>query len=185
MRLRQLVATAIDARATAAGSVEEEERITEPLLFADQAFMKPPKLGSPKPYHQDNFYFECSPVDDVITCWVALDDATEENGCLRYIRASHRDGLLKHAPVPGDPNQSNLVPSMDDVDLSREVPAPVRKGGVILHHGLTLHASRENRSERWRRSYATHWASQRATTTSATTFEAPLFETAEWRQGWG
>ncbi len=33
----------------------------KPLLFADQVFMKPPRFGSPKPYHQDNAYFLCTP----------------------------------------------------------------------------------------------------------------------------
>ena len=61
-----------------------------PLLSGDQIFMKPPHFGSAKPYHQDNFYFQCDPGDHVITAWIALDDVREENGCLRYIDGSHK-----------------------------------------------------------------------------------------------
>ena len=59
-------------------------------LAADQILMKPPEIGSAKPYHQDNAYFRCDPGDHVVTAWIALDDVDEENGCLRYIDGSHR-----------------------------------------------------------------------------------------------
>ena len=42
----------------------------EPLLVTDQIFMKPPRFGSAKPYHQDNYYFKCEPADNVITAWI-------------------------------------------------------------------------------------------------------------------
>ena len=126
-----------------------------PRLFGDQIMMKPPRVGSEKQYHQDNYYFRLAPDDHVITAWIALDDVDEENGCLRYIDGSHRDGLLPHTPVPGAPH--NLSPPADQIDLSKESLAIVGKGGVVFHHGLALHASHPNRSDRWRRGYATHW----------------------------
>ena len=101
-----------------------------------------------------------------------------ENGALCYIAGSHKRGLVPH---------TNALKNIDEtqLDLASERVADVRRGGVVFHQGACLHCSRENRSERWRRSYATHWVSQRATTTSAKTLEAPIFETQEWRQGWG
>jgi phytanoyl-CoA hydroxylase len=133
-----------------------------PLLVGDQVFMKPPQIGSAKPYHQDNAYFLCHPDDDVITAWIALDDVDEENGCLRYINGSHRGGIVPHIPVPGEPH--NKAPAEKDIDLTRQASACVKKGGVVFHHGTTLHTSHRNRSKRWRRAYATHWVS--ADTTS-------------------
>lgn len=131
----------------------------EPLLARDQIFMKPPRFGSAKPYHQDNAYFLCSPPDDVITAWIALDDVDGENGCLRYIDGSHKLGLVPHEPIPGEPH--NKAPRADMVDLSRESLGCVRKGGVLIHHGWTLHTSHRNESDRWRRAYATHWVTDR------------------------
>ena len=126
-----------------------------PLLFGDQIFMKPPRVGSEKPFHQDNFYFQLEPADKVITAWIALDDVDEENGCLRYIDGSHLGPLLPHETQPDMP--THLIPPAELIDLSRESLAPVGKGGVVFHHGKTLHTSKPNRSDRWRRAYATHW----------------------------
>jgi ectoine hydroxylase-related dioxygenase (phytanoyl-CoA dioxygenase family) len=128
-----------------------------PLLFSDQIFMKPPKFGSKKPYHQDNFYFRLTPKDHVVTAWIALDDAEEQNGCLRYIDGSHKGDILSHVPVPGEPY--NLAPDPELIDESKESIAAVRKGGVVFHHVQTLHTSYRNESDRWRRAYATHWVS--------------------------
>ena len=86
----------------------------EPLLKSDQLFMKPPRFGSEKPYHQDNFYFRCTPGGHVITAWIALDDVDEENGCLRYISGSHKKGIIDHVEVPGQPY--NLAPRDDLID---------------------------------------------------------------------
>jgi phytanoyl-CoA hydroxylase len=126
------------------------------LLLFDQVFLKPPRHGSAKPYHQDNAYFLCHPDDEVITAWIALDDVDEANGCLRYIDGSHRLPILAHNEIKGE--KYNLMPDETDIDFSRESLAPVKKGGVVLHHSKALHTSHRNTSNRWRRAYATHWA---------------------------
>ena len=132
-----------------------------PLLLADQILMKPPRHGGRKPYHQDNFHFQCFPVDHVTTAWIALDDVGEDNGCLRYISGSHKGGMIPHVSMENEPY--NLIPPEDRVDLSREELAPVGKGGVVFHHGQTLHSSHRNHSDRWRRGYATHWVTPAVT----------------------
>lgn len=126
-----------------------------PLLLADQILMKPPRHGGPKPYHQDNFHFQCYPVDHVTTAWIALDDVDKDNGCLRYISGSHKKGTLPHFPMENE--SYNMIPSEEHIDLSMEELAPVGKGGVVFHHGQTFHSSHRNHSDRWRRGYATHW----------------------------
>jgi len=134
----------------------------KPLLLSDQIFFKPPRYGSAKPYHQDNFYFRCNPDDEVITSWIALDDVDEANGCLRYIDGSHRGPILPHDPVPGS-EAYNLAPSPELIELSKESLAPVHKGGVVFHHSKTLHTSHRNQSDRWRRGYAAHWVTPAVT----------------------
>lgn len=138
----------------------------QPLLSSDQIFMKPPHFGSAKPYHQDNFYFQCDPGDDVITAWIALDDVAPENGCLRYIDGSHKGPILPHEAVPGEPY--NLVPPPELIDLSKESLALVRKGGIVFHHSQALHTSHRNESDRWRRGYATHWVTSEVTSSNGT-----------------
>jgi ectoine hydroxylase-related dioxygenase (phytanoyl-CoA dioxygenase family) len=144
--------TLLDARLT---SCMEALLGHQPLLFVDQAFLKPPRFGSAKPYHQDNFYFRCHPDDEVMTAWLALDDVDEGNGCLRYIDGSHLGPIIPHEPVVGE--DYNFVPPAELIDLSKESLARVRKGGVVFHHSKTLHTSHRNESDRWRKGWATHW----------------------------
>src|SRR5207247_656920 len=79
-----------------------EDLIGTPIrLYADQALLKPPLVGSEKLPHQDNAYFRVAPDDAVITCWCALDDATIENGCMHYLPGSHRLGIVEHDAIAG------------------------------------------------------------------------------------
>src|SRR5439155_11205955 len=64
-------------------------------LFRNSLMMKPARHGSAKPYHQDSAYWSIDP-PALAWCWLALDEATEENGCMRVIRGSHRWGMLEH-----------------------------------------------------------------------------------------
>ncbi|HUG81577.1 MAG TPA: phytanoyl-CoA dioxygenase family protein [Bryobacterales bacterium] len=148
----------LDARLT---SRMEQLLGHQPLLVVDQAFLKPPRFGSAKPYHQDNFYFRCHPDDEVITAWLALDDVDEQNGCLRYIDGSHLGPIIPHEQVAGE--EYNHVPPPELIDLSKESPARVRKGGVVFHHSKALHTSHRNSSDRWRKGWATHWVTANVT----------------------
>ncbi len=125
-------------------------------IIRDQIYLKPPRFGSPKPYHQDNAHFLCSPVDELITAWIALDDATAENGCLTYLDSSHKDVLHKHLEIEGE--RHNIKP-VDDAVLEgyNESFGLALRGDVLLHHGQTMHRSGKNHTDEWRRGYATHW----------------------------
>src|SRR3989442_4471732 len=64
-------------------------------LYQDQLFMKPPRVGSRQKYHQDQpLGFHIDPPELMVTCWLALDDATRENGCLRVLPGTHKSGAL-------------------------------------------------------------------------------------------
>lgn len=120
-----------------------------------QVFFKPPEGGGPKPMHQDNFYFDLSDMDGMVTAWVALDDATVENGCMFFAEGSNRGAILAHEAPAGEP--FNLqVPPVRAATIAM-TPAPVPKGGVSFHHGHTLHQSGPNLSTRWRRAVALHY----------------------------
>jgi phytanoyl-CoA hydroxylase len=130
-------------------------------LVRDQIFLKPARFGSAKPWHQDQPHLQVDPLDDAIGAWIALDDAAEDNGCLRYIDGSHRGPAFTHTPMPGAAH--NAIPDPDQarmVDWSRERCAIVPAGGVALHHPLTLHSSRPNASGRPRRAYSSHWVTE-------------------------
>src|SRR5215210_2615116 len=64
-------------------------------LYWEQAVAKPPQARTELPWHQDNGYTPLIP-EEFVTCWLALDDADVENGCIWVIPGSHRNGTLAY-----------------------------------------------------------------------------------------
>jgi phytanoyl-CoA hydroxylase len=124
-------------------------------VYFSQIFFKPPRGGGPKPAHQDNYYFGPSDHDGVVTAWIALEDADEENGCLRYGIGTHKGPILPHKAPPDRPFDLQLAEA--DLAALDMRPTPVPKGGVAFHHGGTVHRSADNQSDRWRRACAFHY----------------------------
>lgn len=124
-------------------------------VYFSQIFFKPPEGGGPKPAHQDNFYFGPNDLEGVVTAWIALDDATLENGCLYFGEGTNLGPVYAHEAPPGEPYNLQLPAAL----LARQpmTPAPVMRGGVSFHHGNTFHQSGPNTSTRWRRACALHY----------------------------
>jgi phytanoyl-CoA hydroxylase len=124
-------------------------------LFGSQLFMKPPG-GVEKPYHQDSPYFPIEPMS-LVTCWIALDDVTVENGCLWVVPGSHRLGPLPHTEkwLVGD-REDKRVPE-SEFDRSTEVPITLSPGSCSFHHSLILHMSHPNHTKTSRRGLAYHY----------------------------
>jgi phytanoyl-CoA hydroxylase len=127
-------------------------------VYFSQIFFKPPEGGGPKPVHQDNFYFGPKHRDEMVTAWVALDDATVENGCLYFGEGTNLGPVIPHTAPPGEPY--NLLIPEDVAAGQKMTPAPVPKGGVSFHHGNTYHQSGRNLSTRWRRAVAFHYGNR-------------------------
>lgn len=122
-------------------------------FFADKALLKPPKIGVEKPWHQDLPYFPFEPKDEPqihVAAWIALDEATVENGCMQYIPGSHRLGNITTAHVDTH-GLDHLSADMSKVDTSKAVVVEAKPGDVSFHDGLTLHYSSPNTSDkpRW------------------------------------
>jgi phytanoyl-CoA hydroxylase len=83
----------------------------------------------------------------MVTAWVAVTDATVDNGCLQVIPRSHRGRMMPHCPQP----QVGIPAAL--LDRSRATPLPVRSGGAIFFHPLTIHGSLPNRSQQVRWSF--------------------------------
>jgi phytanoyl-CoA hydroxylase len=128
-------------------------------VYFSQVFFKPPEGGGPKPAHQDNFYFGPNDLEGVVTAWIALDDATLENGCLYFGEGTNRGPVYAHEAPADEPYNLQLPAAI----LARQPmsPAPVPCGGVSFHHGNTFHQSAPNLSPRWRRAIALHYVNQR------------------------
>src|SRR5205814_122441 len=113
-------------------------------LFRNSLMMKPAHHGSAKPYHQDSAYWSIDP-PSLASCWLALDEATEENGCMRVIRGSHRWGMLEHRHL------ADFQVDETTLDTANEACVPLKPGGCLIFHSLLLHATSPNSSDRPRR----------------------------------
>ncbi len=118
-------------------------------------FIKPP--GKPgQAWHQDERYI---PTRDrsLIGAWIAIDDATIENGCLWVIPGSHRNGYLFPFKPPTDLEEYDGSDQCHGFDESAAVPVEVKAGSVVFFNGYLLHKSLRNRSQVYRRALVSHY----------------------------
>jgi len=118
-------------------------------------FVKPPGFQG-QAWHQDEIYI---PTRDrsLIGAWMALDDATIENGCLWVIPGSHRTGYLYPQRDHNNPDEFDFAKESYGFDESAEVPVEVKTGSVVFFNGYLLHRSRKNRSNIYRRVLVNHY----------------------------
>jgi ectoine hydroxylase-related dioxygenase (phytanoyl-CoA dioxygenase family) len=127
----------------------------KPVRFwHDQLFWKPAKHGGVVAWHQDYSYWTRTKPMQHLTCWVALDDVSKENGCIYYIPKSHKWGLLDKPELAGDMEGINafLTPQQKE-EFKNKVPVEMKEGYATFHHPLTVHGSYENTSPRPRRAF--------------------------------
>jgi 2-oxoglutarate-dependent dioxygenase len=124
-------------------------------LFQDNIFWKPPKQGAPSTWHQDNIWWAGDP-PNMLTIWIALDDADASNGGVHYIPGSQTK-LLEGELDLDDPNAySHKLLSDDQVDGSRAISFTVPAGHAVMHHCQTIHGAPPNQSDRSRCGYTVH-----------------------------
>lgn len=120
-------------------------------FWHDQLFCKPPRHGGVVAWHQDYSYWTRTVPMAHLTCWIALDDATRENGCLQYVPGSHRWDLLPKTGLAGDMAAIESVLSPEQRERFTPVAIELRRGEATFHHPLMVHGSSANGSERPRR----------------------------------
>jgi phytanoyl-CoA hydroxylase len=118
-------------------------------LYWDQAVYKKAHTDSPFPWHQDNGYAFVEP-QQYLTCWIALTDADEDNGCPWVVPGLHRYGTLAHRAT-----DVGLVCLEDPPDA---VPVPVRRGGIVVFSSLTPHCTGPNLTDHVRKAYIVQYA---------------------------
>ncbi len=132
-----------------------------PNVKAMQSMLFIKSEGKPgQAWHQDEFFI---PTRDrsLTAVWIALDDATIENGCLWVLPGSHRRGVLYPAREQDDPRfdcttESYDFPYADDDAVPVEIPA----GTALIFNGYLLHRSLENSGRHgYRRALANHYMS--------------------------
>jgi Phytanoyl-CoA dioxygenase (PhyH) len=126
----------------------------KPIRFwHDQLFCKPATHGGVVAWHQDYSYWTRTVPLQHLTCWVALDDATTDNGCLYYVPESHHWGLLTKPELAGD--MEGLMKNLTEEQQRNFKPVPIelKKGYATFHHPLMVHGSFANKSPKSRRAF--------------------------------
>ena len=120
------------------------------LLWDGAYIIKEPQTKNFVSWHQDLTYWglEADSEDDIVSAWVALTPALRENGCMRFVRGSHKGDRYPHV----DTHEKNNVlhrgqtirEAFSEEDIDHLELAP---GQASLHHGWAVHSSNPNTSD--------------------------------------
>jgi ectoine hydroxylase-related dioxygenase (phytanoyl-CoA dioxygenase family) len=119
-------------------------------LYWDQAVYKKPEYRKYFPWHQDNGYTFIEP-QAYLTCWIALTDATIDNGCPWIIPGGHLRGTLKHRA-----SEAGYV--CREEDGAEATPVSVRAGSIVVFSSLTPHRTGPNLTSSVRKTYILQYA---------------------------
>ncbi|MEM9038785.1 MAG: phytanoyl-CoA dioxygenase family protein [Actinomycetota bacterium] len=160
------------------GDVARDVGLDDPLALQSMYIFKQPSIGGEVSCHQDATFLSTDPVS-VTGFWIALEDATLDNGCLWAQPGGHRGPLrqLFKRNRPDEPSAADGTvfeeldptplpsPPTDPFDPSTStdlVPLPVEAGTLVVLHGLLPHWSGPNRSGHSRHAYTLHCISASA-----------------------
>jgi phytanoyl-CoA hydroxylase len=132
---------------------------------------KQPEIGGAVPPHQDSTFLYTNP-PSAVGFWYALEDATKENGCLSFLKGSHRwapirKRFVRKAGGAGTEfvdNDGKLFPNGDEYEERKNGVeeraeyelGEVKAGSLVLIHGNLLHKSEKNTSSKGRIIYTFH-----------------------------
>eukprot|EP01062_Namystynia_karyoxenos_P070098 TRINITY_DN65490_c0_g1_i1.p1 TRINITY_DN65490_c0_g1~~TRINITY_DN65490_c0_g1_i1.p1 ORF type:complete len:357 (+),score=110.55 TRINITY_DN65490_c0_g1_i1:85-1071(+) len=148
----------------------------DPVLPQSMYIFKQPRVGGEVTSHQDSTFLFTTPRQTCLGLWLALDPASEENGCLWARLGSHTEGVRRHFHRNPDyfarPRRSEqavvfsenrAVPRVpwegtvpDDLKGGKWTPLPVAAGDLVLIHGAVDHCSLPNTSDKQRHSFQLH-----------------------------
>lgn len=116
-------------------------------IWHDQALIKRP-WANPTAWHLDNPFWSFYDKNS-ISIWVALDDATLENGCLFFIPGSHKLTSFKNSNIGR--NMDGIFEVYPEFVRTRAAAAPMKAGSCSFHNGLTIHGANANMTNGFRR----------------------------------
>jgi hypothetical protein len=118
-------------------------------------FVKGPGMPG-QAWHQDERYI---PTRDrsLLGAWIAIDDATIDNGCLWVVPGSHRNGYLWPAGPHGNADEYDTSDQAYGFDDSKGIAVEVKAGSVVFFNGYLLHRSLKNRTNGYRRALVFHY----------------------------
>lgn len=124
----------------------------EPILHQTMMLLKPAHVGREKPWHQDHAYFDVDIEDRMIGVWIALDEATVDNGCLQVLDGGHKLGPIPHW------KRRDWQICDTDIMGKKSVSIPLKPGGAVFFDSLLPHGTPNNQSPLPRKALQIHFA---------------------------
>lgn len=135
-------------------------------MFFDHLLVKEPGSIEPTPWHQDGPYWKIKG-EQICSIWFAMDHVSEENGGVRYVKGSHRNGKrYRPQSFSGEGHVEygeaglTTMPDIDQTVSEKDIICyELEPGDCLIHHANIIHGARGNkRAQSRRRGYATRWA---------------------------
>ena len=123
--------------------------------FLSQFIFKNPGAWG-QPWHQDSWYFPFEPARPITGVWLAVTQATLENGCLHVLPGSHREPVHEHVP-DRRPGANYGYVEIVDHDMSGSVPVLMDPGDLLLFDSHLMHRSTDNESDGVRAAMVYHY----------------------------
>uniref|UniRef100_A0A670ZFC5 Phytanoyl-CoA dioxygenase domain-containing protein 1 n=1 Tax=Pseudonaja textilis TaxID=8673 RepID=A0A670ZFC5_PSETE len=152
--------------------------LENPVVVQSMYIFKQPGIGGEVTPHQDATFLYTTPLGKVTGFWIALENATQENGCLWFIPGSHTAGITRRMvrTPPGMIPCTDFIGTEREYESSQFVPVPASKGDLILIHGEVVHKSEGNYSEASREVYTFHLMEAKGAVWSAENWLQPTLE---------
>ncbi|HWL04092.1 MAG TPA: phytanoyl-CoA dioxygenase family protein [Xanthobacteraceae bacterium] len=116
------------------------------FVMASRFWIKEPQDRKFVSWHQDAAYFGIQP-QSILTVWLALNEVTRDNGCMRVIPGSHTGGTRKHVETRDADNLLSRGQALSEVDDSSAIDVVLEPGEFSIHHGHVFHSSEPNVSD--------------------------------------
>ena len=112
---------------------------------AMEYFNKPPGKSNPTPPHQDGYYFNLDN-DKAVTGWLALEDVDDENGCIHYVRGSHKEAYRPHGRSEILGFSQGVTDFGTEEDKKNTVKFEGKAGMFLMHDAKIIHFASSNKS---------------------------------------
>jgi hypothetical protein len=119
---------------------------------ADISLMKPARIGSTTPWHQDEAFQDPGFEYSEISFWLALQPVSEANSCMAYVPGTHKGPVLPHGFANNDP-RIHALECISGFDPKDAVSCPLPAGGCVIHNGRIVHGAGPNLSGEDRLAY--------------------------------
>ena len=121
---------------------------TQAVCRFEHAILKPARQGVATPWHQDAAYWSPDKIHNTLSIWIAIQEATVENGCLHFIAKSSNREVLPHQSIGNNPKIHGLELTQDAlVHITNPIACPLRPGQATVHDGYTLHYAGPNNTD--------------------------------------